>query len=194
MLQQLIARVQTDRRTRRRKKIDFFGRQDRQADRRPDGFSCCLSVRQRDNGVCMCVRASAPGLICVTVPEKEIKLRYQLQLAVHFSLSSLNRLSHLIPTALPFLLPPLTRSFLPFHNPGHSLGTPETSLRGRRTRKALSALTSKPAALPPMAVSPSPLVACSRMALNNLPDRKQRHFGVRRPVALQVWWVSSASG
>lgn len=85
------------------------------------------------------------------------------------------------PDSRPPFLPSSHHSLPPFFpsshhslRPSHSLGTPETSLRGRRTLKALRALTSKPAALPPMAVSPSPLVACSRMALNNLQDRKQR--------------------
>lgn len=113
------------------------------------------------------VRTPAPVLVCVSAQEKEIKLRYQLQPALHFSLPLLNHLSHLILTAflsssssLPSPCPPAVRQY--------SLGTPETSLRGLRTLKALRALTSKPAALPPMAVSASPLVACSRMALNNL--------------------------
>lgn len=51
------------------------------------------------------------------------------------------------------------------------LGTPDTSLRGLSTLNALRALTSKPAAFPPMGVAPSPLVACSRIALNNLNKR-----------------------
>lgn len=53
------------------------------------------------------------------------------------------------------------------------LGTPDTSLRGLSTLNALRALTSKPAAFPPIGVAPSPLVACSRIALNNLGDRNE---------------------
>lgn len=55
-----------------------------------------------------------------------------------------------------------------FHSSQYLLGTPETSLRGLSTLNALRALTSKPAAFPPIGVAPSPFVACSKIALNNL--------------------------
>lgn len=53
------------------------------------------------------------------------------------------------------------------------LGTPDTSLRGRSTRKALSAFTSNPAPFPPRALAPSALVACSKIALKSLEERKE---------------------
>lgn len=53
-----------------------------------------------------------------------------------------------------------------------SLGTPDTNRRGLRTLNARSALTSKPAAFPPIGVPPSPFVACSNIALNNLWERE----------------------
>lgn len=65
----------------------------------------------------------------------------------------------------PFVLSCLLSEYL--------LGTPDTSLRGLSTLNALRALTSKPAAFPPIGVAPSPLVACSRIALNNLGDRNE---------------------
>lgn len=61
------------------------------------------------------------------------------------------------------------------HSAKYLLGTPETSLSGLSTLNALSALTSKPAAFPPIGVAPSPLVACSKIALNNLNDRNGFH-------------------
>lgn len=52
------------------------------------------------------------------------------------------------------------------------LGTPDTSRRGRNTRKALRAFTSKPPDLPPEWVPPSAsLVNCSKMTLNNLVNK-----------------------
>lgn len=54
------------------------------------------------------------------------------------------------------------------------LGTPDTSRRGRSTRKALSAFTSNPAPFPPSALAPSALVACSKMALKSLEERGER--------------------
>lgn len=56
------------------------------------------------------------------------------------------------------------------------LGTPDTSLRGRSTLNALRALTSKPAAFPPIGVAPSPFVACSRIALNNLCENEWNKY------------------
>lgn len=53
----------------------------------------------------------------------------------------------------------------------YSLGTPDTSLRGLNTLKARRAFTSNPAALPPIEVPPSPLVACSNIALKSLNER-----------------------
>ncbi len=53
----------------------------------------------------------------------------------------------------------------------YSLGTPDTSLRGLNTLKARRAFTSNPAALPPIEVPPSPLVACSNIALKSLKER-----------------------
>lgn len=54
------------------------------------------------------------------------------------------------------------------------LGTPDTSRRGRSTRKALSAFTSNPAPFPPRALAPSALVACSKIALKSLEERGER--------------------
>lgn len=54
------------------------------------------------------------------------------------------------------------------------LGTPDTSLKGRSTRNALSAFTSNPAPFPPRAFAPSALVACSKIALKSLEERKRR--------------------
>lgn len=54
------------------------------------------------------------------------------------------------------------------------LGTPDTSRRGRSTRKALSAFTSNPAPFPPRALAPSALVACSKIALKSLEKRGER--------------------
>lgn len=53
-----------------------------------------------------------------------------------------------------------------------SLGTPDTNLKGLNTLKARSAFTSKSAAFPPIGVPPSPFVACSNIALNNLWERE----------------------
>lgn len=52
------------------------------------------------------------------------------------------------------------------------LGTPDTSRKGRNTRKARSALTSNPAPLPPIEFTPSALVACSKIALKSLGWKK----------------------
>ena len=57
---------------------------------------------------------------------------------------------------------------------GYLLGTPDTSRRGRSTRNALSAFTSNPAPFPPRALAPSALVACSKMALKSLQEKKER--------------------
>lgn len=54
------------------------------------------------------------------------------------------------------------------------LGTPDTSRRGRNTRKALRAFTSKPPDLPPEWLSPSAsLVNCSKITLNNLEKNRE---------------------
>ncbi len=59
----------------------------------------------------------------------------------------------------------------------NSLGTPETSLRGLRTLKALKALTSRPPGFPGtwwvVACSPDLWVIVSKMTLNNLHKQRQ---------------------
>lgn len=57
---------------------------------------------------------------------------------------------------------------------GYLLGTPDTSRKGRNTRKARSALTSNPAPLPPIEFAPSALVACSKIALKSLQKKRER--------------------
>lgn len=101
-----------------------------------------------------------------------IRQRYQLQPLVHFSPSSLNHHLHLILGA-PFLFFLPLSFFLSCLLSKYLLGTPDTSLRGLSTLNALRALTSKPAAFPPIGVAPSPLVACSKIALNNLCHRNE---------------------
>lgn len=104
--------------------------------------------------------------VCVSVCVY-IKYQYQHQSVVHLSSSSPYHNSHLIPRAAFHFL--CLGFFL--HGSWYLLGTPETSLRGLSTLNALRALTSKPAAFPPIGVAPSPFVACSKIALNNLQDK-----------------------
>lgn len=66
------------------------------------------------------------------------------------------------------------------------LGTPDTSRRGRSTRKALSAFTSNPAPFPPRALAPSALVACSKIALKSLEKRGE---GSRQDPSWFLSWV-----
>lgn len=69
------------------------------------------------------------------------------------------------------------------------LGTPDTSRKGRSTRKALSAFTSNPAPFPPRALAPSALVACSKIALKSLEKRKEKSCQDRFP--WPSWALSS---
>lgn len=104
-----------------------------------------------------------------------IKQWYEFQCLVHFSPASIDHHSHLLLHSFLFFLYVFISLSLGFHSAKYLLGTPETSLSGLSTLNALSALTSKPAAFPPIGVAPSPLVACSKIALNNLHDRNGFH-------------------
>ncbi len=151
--------------------IDFCSHLHRQADRQLIYCSYCLSIWQQDKrtlcvSMCMCAHLCVTVCACaasssnissnlwfISPPPHPITIHTWSSEHLFYSLSFLS-----------FFL-----SFL--HSSQYLLGTPETSLRGLSTLNALRALTSKPAAFPPIGVAPSPLVACSKIALNNLQDR-----------------------
>ncbi|TNN65169.1 hypothetical protein EYF80_024576 [Liparis tanakae] len=121
-------------------------------------------------------RVSDKRTLCVSVcvrchcgRTRGVEELYQLQSDVHFCPNSPKSPFTPEPHSLGFLSFIL---FFLFRGSRYLLGTPETSLRGLSTLNALRALTSKPAAFPPIGVPPSTLVACSKIALNNLQDRK----------------------
>lgn len=123
--------------------------------------------------VCVCVRVFLCPIVrwCVRV-----MMWHQAAISAPTSGSFLSRL-----TQSPFTPDPRgIFSFFPFFLScllsKYLLGTPDTSLRGRSTLNALRALTSKPAAFPPIGVAPSPFVACSRIALNNLCENEWNKY------------------
>lgn len=69
------------------------------------------------------------------------------------------------------------------------LGTPDTRRNGRSTRNALSAFTSNPAPFPPRAFAPSALVACSKIALKSLEERKGK-WNCQTLNSLKAAWES----